>query len=175
MRNQQTLCATNSRFFHPGNFAMKKLLEVEEARSIMSQGMDWGVWKWLMEKKRVRIIADRATDALNAAEMKVKEAWPEELKLAYDALVDEDFANEKKKKKNGAFSGIDPEMLATARAVKEADEIAEQCRLKAEDIFDDADRKMSTELARQGARKALERYDLHEKAIRKAEAALKGK
>src|SRR6516225_5260152 len=104
---------------------MRKLPEVEEARSIMTQGMEWGVWKWITEKKRVRIIADRATDALNAAEMKVKEAWPEELKLAYDALVDEDFANEKKKKKNGAFSGIDPEMLATARAVKEADEIAE--------------------------------------------------
>ena len=153
---------------------MKKLPEVEEARSIMSQGMDWGVWKWLIEKRHVRHVADRATDALNAAEMKVKQAWPEELKQAYDALVDEDFAKDKKKKKD-SFDGIDPEMLAIARAVKEADEIAEECRLDAEDIFAEAERKMSTELARQGARKALERYDLHEKAIRKAEAAVKGK
>ena len=29
---------------------MKKLPAVEEARAIMNEGMEWGVWKWLTEK-----------------------------------------------------------------------------------------------------------------------------
>ena len=55
--------------------------------------------------------------------------------------------------------------------MKEADDTAETKRLDAEDTFDEAERRLSTEGARQGARKALETYDLHEAAIRKAEAA----
>src|SRR6516225_8863046 len=149
---------------------MRKLPEVEEARSIMTQGMEWGVWKWITEKKRVRVVADQATDALNAAEMKVKEAWPEELKLAYDAVVDGEFSKGKKRKASSG-NGVNADLVKLAREVREADVVAEQCRLDAEDTFAEADRKMSTELARQGARKALERYDLHEKAIRRAEAA----
>jgi hypothetical protein len=153
---------------------MRKLPEVEEARSIMTQGMEWGVWKWITEKKRVRVVADQATDALNAAEMKVKEAWPEELKLAYDAVVDGEFSKGKKRKASSG-NGVNADLVKLAREVREADVVAEQCRLDAEDTFAEADRKMSTELARQGARKALERYDLHEKAIRRAEAAGRGK
>ena len=42
---------------------MKKLPAVDEARAIMKEGMEWGVWKWLMEKKRVREIADQARTA----------------------------------------------------------------------------------------------------------------
>lgn len=155
---------------------MRKLAEVEEARAIMSAGMDWGVWKWLMEKKRVRGIADRATEALNNAEQKVKQGWAEELKIAYDALVDEEFSKGKKRKgKNGATTAIDPKVLETARQVKEADDETERCRLDAEDTFDEAERRLSTAGAREGARKALATYDLHEKAIRKAEAAAKPK
>jgi len=140
----------------------------------MTQGMEWGVWKWITEKKRVRVVADQATDALNAAEMKVKEAWPEELKLAYDAVVDGEFSKGKKRKASSG-NGVNADLVKLAREVREADVVAEQCRLDAEDTFAEADRKMSTELARQGARKALERYDLHEKAIRRAEAAGRGK
>ncbi len=158
---------------------MRKLPEVEEARSVMSESLEWGMWKWLTEKKRVREVADRATDALNAAEMKVKEAWPDNLKQAYDAVVDGEFSEDKKPKakakSNKAATGVDAETMKTAREIREADVIAEQCRLDAEDIFDEADRKMSTSMARDGAKKALERYDLHEKAIRKAEAAGRGK
>jgi hypothetical protein len=154
---------------------MRKLPEVEEARSIMKLGMEWGVWKWLTEKKRVRRIADRATEALDDAEMKVKQGWSEELKQAYDALVDEEFSTAKKGKKKNNFDAIDPAMLKTARDVKVAFDDKETCRLDAEDTFDEAERRMSTEGARQGARKALETYDLHESAIRKAEAATKGR
>jgi hypothetical protein len=154
---------------------MRKLPEVEEARSIMKQGMDWGVWKWLTEKKRVRQIADGATAALDRTELTVKQAWPEELKQAYDALVDEEFSAAKKGKKKSSFDGVDPAMLKTAKDVKAAFDDKETCRLDAEDTFDEAERKMSTEGARQGARKALETYDLHESAIRKAETVAKSK
>ena len=51
---------------------MKKLPAVEEARAIMKEGMEWGVWKWLMEKKRVRQIADDARTALDELEIQVK-------------------------------------------------------------------------------------------------------
>lgn len=153
---------------------MRKLPEVEEARSIMKQGIEWGVWKWLTEKKRVRQTADKATEALDSTELKVKQGWPEELKQAYDALVDEEFSSAKKGKKTG-FDGIDPAILNLARDVKSAFDEKETCRLAAEDTFEDAERKLSTEGARQGARKALETYDLHESAIRKAEAASKHK
>ena len=48
-------------------------------------------------------------------------------------------------------------------------------RLDAEDTFTEGERRMSTDMAREGAGKALATYDLHEKAIRKAEAAARTK
>ena len=66
---------------------MKKLEAVEEARAIMTQGMEWGIFKWLMEKPKVRRIADRATAALNDAEDKVKATWSDDLKRAYNYLA----------------------------------------------------------------------------------------
>jgi SOS response regulatory protein OraA/RecX len=156
---------------------MKKLEAVEEARAIMTLGMDWGVFKWLMEKPKVRKIADRATEALNNAEDKVKATWSDELKLAYNYLAtqeDEEAGKGKKAAKGKAApKGIDPEVLATAKGVYEADEETETMRLDAEDTFDEGEKKLSVAMARDGARKALATYDLHEKAIRKAEAAAK--
>ncbi len=66
---------------------MRKLPMVETARAIMTEGMGWGVWKWLTEKKRVRGIADEARAALDDLEMKVKETWSNEYKIAYNQLV----------------------------------------------------------------------------------------
>jgi hypothetical protein len=40
----------------------------------------------------------------------------------------------------------------------------------AEATFDEAEHRMSTHLAREGAQKAIDSWDLREKAIRKAEA-----
>ena len=68
---------------------MRKLASVEEARAIMTQGMEWGVWKWLLEKKRVREIADEARAALDELETKVKDTWSDDLKIAYNQLVSE--------------------------------------------------------------------------------------
>ena len=63
---------------------MKKLHAVEDARAVMTQGLEWGVWKWLTEKKRVRALADLARAALDDLEMKVKLTWSDEHKLAYN-------------------------------------------------------------------------------------------
>jgi hypothetical protein len=63
--------------FTLARLVMKKLPAVEEARAIMKEGMEWGVWKWLTEKKRVRAIADKARAALDDQEMQVKLAWPD--------------------------------------------------------------------------------------------------
>src|SRR5579863_9084486 len=62
---------------------MHKLSEVEEAKALMNEAKEWGVWKWLWEKSTVRAAADRAVDALAAAEEKVKAGWSEDLKKAY--------------------------------------------------------------------------------------------
>jgi hypothetical protein len=154
---------------------MKKLEAVETSRAIMTQGLEWGVFKWLMEKPKVRKIADRATDALSEAEDKVKATWSEELKLAYNYLVEQDGEadNGKRSAKTKDAKAIDPEVLAVAQRIFEADEETETMRLDAEDTFAEGERKLSVSLARDGARKALATYDLHEKAIRKAEAAAK--
>ena len=156
---------------------MKKLEAVEEARFIMTQGMEWGVFKWLMEKPKVRKIADRATEALNDAEDKVKATWSDDLKLAYNHLAtqdeDEPVKGKKGRKVKATPKGIDEDALAVAKGVYEADEETETMRLDAEDTFAEGERKLSVAMARDGARKALATYDLHEKAIRKAEAAAK--
>jgi len=52
-----------------------------------------------------------------------------------------------------------------------ADALPTAARDEAEPFFDEAERCMSTSMAKKGALKAIESYDLREKAIRKAEAA----
>ena len=153
---------------------MRKLEAVEEARAIMTAGKEWGVFKWLMEKRKVRGIADRATAALNECEDKVKATWSDELKKAYNYLATQDGETTKGKQAAKA-KAFDPEVLAIAQKVLEADEETERQRLDAEDTFAEGERQLSTAMAREGAGKALATYDLHEKAIRKAEAAARPK
>ena len=159
---------------------MKKLSAVEDARAIMKEGLEWGVWKWLIEKKRVRGLADEARAALDELEMKVKLAWPDEYKLAYNQLVADD-SDSKRARKNGkgTKSAVavksDPKILAAVQKIKEADDEAYNAHEDAEEIFAEAERKMSTSGARDGARMALVAYDTHEAAIRKAEALAKAK
>src|SRR5450756_133924 len=97
---------------------MKKLEAVEEARAIMTAGREWGVFKWLMEKRKVRIIADKATAALNEAEDKVKATWSDELKKAYNHPATQN--GEATKGKRGAKAkddakSFDAEILAIAQ------------------------------------------------------------
>lgn len=149
---------------------MRKLAAVEEARAIMREGMEWSMWRWLLERQRVREIADRATAALNRADNKVKRGWPEDLKIAYEELSEQ--RNSARNRRNGnGTDAITPDIRILAKRIKEADDKAERCRLEAENTFDEAERRFSTDLAREGARKALKTYELREAAIRKAEAA----
>ena len=135
---------------------MRKLVAVEEAKLMFTEAQDWSVFRWLTEKKRVRRTADAATAALNEAETAVKEAWTDALRKAYKA--------------NGQARGLDPELKLAIQRVIEADAEAEGARLDAEDTFAAAERHLSATLAREGARKAIESYRLHELAIRRAEA-----
>jgi len=160
---------------------MKKLVAVEDARAIMTQGMEWGVWKWLLEKKRVRAIADEARAALDALEIRVKLTWSDDLKLAYNQLVAAEDGDVKrlgrktKDPKSAVANVADAKALAAVKRIKEADDDAYNAHEDAEDLFAEAERKMSTSMAREGARKALVAYDLHEAAIRKAEALAREK
>jgi hypothetical protein len=157
---------------------MRKLAAVEEARAVMKEGTEWGLWRWLLEKGRVREIADRATAALDEADMHVKAGWSDDLKRAYQELVDQENRKRVRRQANDPSpetANIAPEVRLAAKRVKEADDEAERVRLDAEDTFDEAERRMSTELAREGARKALQTYDLRETAIRRAERVAHGK
>jgi len=159
---------------------MRKLAAVEDARAIMTEGIEWSIWKWLLEKKRVRGIADEARAALDEFEMKVKATWSDDLKIAYNQLVSENGdakqARQKARlKKKEEAPKIDSQVMAAVKRVKEADDEAYNAHEDAEDVFAEGEKRMSASMAREGARKALEAYDLHEAAIRKAEALVRSK
>jgi hypothetical protein len=138
---------------------MHKLVEVEEAKALMTEALDWSIWKWLFEKGRVRQTADLGTDALEKAEKKVKAGWSAELRTAYREVGRE------------AANHVDPAIAAAAKRVKDADDEAEEARLDAEATFDEAERRLSAGMARDGALKAIQAFELRETAIRKAEFA----
>jgi hypothetical protein len=155
---------------------MQKLIPVEEAKVLMNVAKDWGVWRWLMEKKRVRAAADRAVEALGDLEKKVKAHWGDDLKKAYRELEAQASlernprAKAQYQKAKEEAKNVDPQIKVAVRRVKEADDEAENARLDAEATFDEAERRMSASMAREGAQKAVDSWELREKAIRKAEA-----
>lgn len=159
---------------------MQKLAAVEEARSVMTESQGWSVWKWLTEKKRVRQIADRATEALAKAREEAWLNWSEDLDKAYkeaEAETDPDggpAAKRKYEKARKEAENIDAKVKASVKRVLQADDEAARATQDAEDMFAEADRRMSTGMAREAAQKALESYDLREKAIRRAEACRDG-
>jgi len=104
---------------------MHKIEEVEHARSLMQQGREWPVWRWLFEKGRVRAAADRATEALAAANQKVKDSWSDDLKRAYS---------------NGKGKA---EVKEAVGRVREADEEATRTTDEAETMFAEAERSMN--------------------------------
>jgi hypothetical protein len=155
---------------------MHKLIEVEEATALMNKAKDWSVWRWLLEKRRVRAAADRAVDALGEAAKKVKSAWSDDLKKAYREIEAQQ-AFEKNPRSKQRFEkakeeakGVDLQVKLAVQKVKEAEDEAENARLDAEDTFDRAERQLSASMARQGAQQAIDSWELRMKAIRKAEA-----
>ncbi len=143
---------------------MQKLTEVEEAKAVMLEAIDWSVIKWLREKKRVRKMADRANAALDATIEKMKAQWEKDMRAAYDQLGGPT--------KDATAS---PDIALTARKYKHAEDEARQARQVAEDMFDEAEKQLSTSLAREGCRKAIRSWELHEHVIKLAEAKTSAK
>ena len=161
---------------------MRKLVQVEDAKSLLEVAKDWGVWKWLMEKKRVRQTADIAWEAFDELEKDVRSAWSEDLNKAYAELVAEAEvaeggapAKRKYEKAKKEAAEIDPKIKALALKQKEIDDEAWRVRMQAEDMFDEAERRLSTSMAREASQVAIDAYNLREKAVRKAEAAARAK
>lgn len=148
---------------------MRRLAAVQEARAVMTAALDWGAFRWLLEKARVQEIADRATAALAESDTRVKEAWGDDLKRAYKALGPQDKSS--RHRNQDELCNIPHDLIRLARSVKQAYDEGQRARQQAEGTFDQAERHMSTDLARAGCREALDSYDLRERAIRKAEAA----
>ncbi len=160
---------------------MRKLAEVEEAKALMNEASDWGVWRWLTEKGRVRASADRAVEALEEEEKRVKAAWDDDFKKAYREL-EAQAAFEKSPRSKARYEkaraeakDVDPEIKLAVGRVKAADDVAENARLDAEAQFDEAERRLSASMAREGTLMAIESWNLREKAIRKAESLLRRK
>ncbi len=145
---------------------MRRLPEVETARALMNEAMEWSVVKWLKETKRVRRAADKANEVLDALNQETKEAWAGELKAAYESLLSN--ATARLAQENGPEDETAKKMVM---AVRRADDAAQRARQDAEDTFDEAERQLSARLAREGCQKAITSWELHEAAIRKAENA----
>jgi len=144
---------------------MRKLDTVEEAKALLAEARDWGTWRWLTEKKRVRAAADAAWAGLEEIERDIKGSWGDDLRKAYREL------QAPSKKTEAEANGVDPQLKAYAARLKQEDDEAFQARMTAEETFDEAERRLSTSLARQGCDQAIEAYELRERFIRKAEAA----
>ena len=70
---------------------------------------------------------------------------------------------------------VDPKVKLAVARVKEADDEAYRARMNAEQMFDEAEKRLSASMAREASQVAIDAYDLREKAIRKAEAAARPK
>lgn len=141
---------------------MKKLSEVEEAKALLTEAIDWSVVRWLREKKRVRKAADRANALLDRLSAETRKRWPADLQDAYRQLA-----------AGPPPSSAAAALLAVARQSLRADAEAHRWRMEAESTFDDAERQLSTRLAREGCRKAISSWELHENALRLAERSVK--
>ena len=134
---------------------MHKLPAVEEAKRLMEEAKGWSLWGWLMEKRRLRRTADEAWAALEQEEKRIRALWSGELKEAA---------------RHPGGKDVDPEMSTVLERLKEADQEAHSAHMQAEETFDEADRRMSTSMAREGAQQAIDAWGMREKVIRKAEA-----
>jgi hypothetical protein len=153
---------------------MLNIKEVEDAKALMTEAVNWSVVRWLAEKKRVRTASDIANDTLDAVDKEAKASWSDELKAAYDELPLIGMPAEQGGRilqSNGKKVEIDPEVALLAKGLKQADEEAYRAHLLAEDTFDRAEKRLSTSMAREGSRQAIISWELKEKAIIKSQAA----
>ncbi len=164
--------ATNAE--HDGAFltldrgnSVDKLPQVQHATALMREAKNWSVMKWLREKKHVRAAADQANSAIDALREKIHRNWPGELQSAYLAF---ESAHGEATQKAG-----DNQAQTKLKHVWEADQQASQARTLAEKTFDDAEKQLSTRLAREGCERAIHSWGLHKIAISKAAALMRTK
>ena len=130
----------------------------------MTEAMNWSVFTWLFEKRKVRDVADQANAVLDKLNRNVKSRWSEDLKAAYKEL-------RTKAGQDGDGGAVALSQIRRfVKEVKAADAAARRARMTAEATFDEADRQLNTDMAREGCRQAIHSWELHEMAIRKAEA-----
>src|SRR5271166_1746431 len=109
---------------------MRKLIEVQAAKELMSEAIDWGMFKWLFEKSRVRETADRANDALDRLERSVKAQWSEQLREAARELPAQGVAAARRSQKGPqSLPTIGPELKLLVEKVKEAHDDARRARM----------------------------------------------
>ena len=137
----------------------------------MNEAADWSVFKWLVRKRRVRETAEEANAALDKLNHDIKSRWKREIRSAYQNLA----KSGRGSRAQSDAADYDPEILLFAKQVKDADDAAHRARVTAENTFDAAKRQWSTKLAREGCRQTIRSWELHEKAIRMAAAALDSK
>ena len=156
--------------------SMHKLPPVEEAKQLFEAAKDWGLWRWLLEKRNVRQTADAAWAAFDEYENKVKAGWNEDIRKAWReaeteaAAAADGRAKRAYEKAKAEAKGIDAEMKAKVRLLHEADSEAYKARMDAEAQFDEAERRLSSGMACEGAQMAIDAWILREKFIRKMEA-----
>jgi hypothetical protein len=153
----------------PIGVGMNRLPEVETAKQLMKEAMKWSVMKWLREKRRVRRIADEANAALDRCSDEVRLRWPENLRVAYEILPPETSNPQSGSRTPTGVPVKHAESSRLARKLKNADHQAYRARMLAEHAFDDAEKKLSTSLAREGCVKAIVSWELYEKAIANSE------
>jgi len=148
---------------------MQTLKEVDAAKALMREAVNWSVMRWLAEKKKVRKAADRANDLLDELDRSIKATWSDELKAAYAELA----PSAKPGNHTGSYSAkVSPEIRQLAKQLRQADSEAYSARMDAEDTFDLAEKRLSTSMAREGSAKAIVSWELKEKAIALGKAGL---
>ena len=152
---------------------MRKLAEVQKAKNLMHEAMEWSAFKWSFKTATVRETADQAKAALDRLERAVKARWTDEAKAAYKSLTPAKAgkaAQERQKdRQQPQPQTADPQILVLVAKVADADSAAESAGVDAANTFDEAERKWSVSLAREGCNKAIHAWALREKAIRRAE------
>lgn len=138
----------------------------------MTEAMKWSVMKWLREKKNVRKTADQANAALDKLNREVKQRWPSPVIAAYDILEAQSSPPSAANGRDRLLSPTIEQASVLAKRMKEANDDAYQAREVAEKAFDDAEKQLSTRLAREGCLKAIHAWDMLEEVIRKGEDIL---
>lgn len=144
---------------------MKTLPEVQTAKQLMNEAMKWSVMTWLRQKKRVRKTADQANAALDRLSDQLRQRWPEDLRIAYNVISARSSGCAATKE----FHDNNGDKTAIAQKLKNANDEAYRARMAAEQTFDEAEKRLSTSMARQGCAQAIHAWELHEKAIAAAE------